>query len=158
MNFKTLAMVGLVGIGMVYGKEIAVEDAFTFSLPDTAKERARPTGDEKCPDTILSKYYCDDFQLGIYRWPSIKASVPIGRIPHEWIKNKEWASVSGVSEGRTALGTPYVTFNTRITRTGRPPYDSVMTVLRSKKGEAYMFQMTGNPKTMAAVQRSIRFK
>lgn len=158
MNFKTLAIAGLVSVGMVYGKDIAVEDAFTFSLPDTAKERARPTGDTRYPDTVLSKYYCDDFQLSIYRWPSIEASVPIRQIPHEWIKNKEWASVSDVSEGRTDSGIPYVIFNTCITRTGRPPYDSVMAVLRSKKGEAYMFQMTGNPNIMEALQRSIRFK
>jgi hypothetical protein len=158
MNFKKGLLLLLLGVGLASAKDVSVEDAFTISLPDTAKERTRPTDNNRYPDTILSKYYGDAFQLSMYRWPSIKASVPLNLIPYEWIKNKEWASVSGVSEGKTDSGVPYVTFSTRITLRSRPPYDSAMTVLRSAKGVAYMFQMNGDSKTLEAIRQSIRIK
>jgi hypothetical protein len=158
MNFKKGLLLILAGVGIANGKDVFVENAFRISLPDTAIERKRPTDNESYPDTILSKYYGDAFQLSMYRWPTIKASVPLMEIPNEWIKNKSWASVSGVSEGKTDSGVPYVTFNTRITFNHRPHYDSMMTVLRSAKGTAYMFQMNGAPKILEAVRQSIRIK
>lgn len=158
IHFKTLAMVGLVGVGMAYGKDVAVEKAFVLSLPHTAKERSRSPQGENYPDTILAKYFGDSFQLHIYRWPNIKASVPLDQIPGQWIQNKKWASLCGISEGRTDAGIPYVTFNTRIVRDNRPSFDSVMTVLRSTTGEAYMFQMTGDTTVIDAIRKSIRYK
>jgi len=159
MNFfKTLAMVGLVGVGMAYGRDVSVDDAFRITLPDSSIERTRVTNSEKLPNTILAKYHNDAFNLSMYRWSTINASVPLDQIPYQWKKNKEWASVSNVSEGKTDSGIPYVTFNTRITQGARPHYDSVMTVVRSEKGDAYMFQMTGDPKILEAIRQSIRFK
>ena len=159
MNFfKTLALVGLVGVGVAYGRDVSVEDAFKITLPDSSIERTRVTNSEKLPNTILAKYHNDAFNLSMYRWSTINASVPLDQIPYQWKKNKEWASVSNVSEGKTDSGIPYVTFNTRITQGARPHYDSVMTVVRSEKGDAYMFQMTGDPKTLEEIRKSIRFK
>lgn len=156
--FKTLSMVGLVGVGMAYGRDVSVEDAFKITLPDSSIERTRATNSEKLPNTILAKYYNDAFNLSMYRWSTINAYVPLDQIPYQWIKNKEWASVSNVSEGKTDSGIPYVTFNTRITQGSRPHYDSVMTVVRSEKGDGYMFQMTGDPKILEILRKSIRFK
>ena len=156
--FKTLAMVGVVSVGMAYGREVSVDNAFTVSIPDTSVERTRSNDTQNLPDTILSKYYNNAFQLSMYRWSAIKASVPMDQVPYQWIKHKKWASVSEVSEGKTDSGIPYVSFKTRITQDSRPHYDSVMTVVRSDKGEAYMFQMTGAPKTLEAIRKSIRFK
>lgn len=158
MNFKTLAIFGFVGIGMVYGKDVAVEEAFVLSLPDSAKQGLRSPQGENYPDTILAKYFDDSFQLHMYRWPSIKGSVPLDQIPGQWIQNKKWVSVSGISEGKTDSGIPYVTFNARIVRDNRPAFDSVMTVLRSPTGEVYMFQMTGDTTAIDAIRKSIRYK
>lgn len=63
-----------------------------------------------------------------------------------------------MSEGKTASGIPFVVFNTRIVRTNRPPFDSVMTVLRSSTGEAYMFQMTGDTTVIDDIRKSTRYK
>lgn len=156
--FKVLAMIGFVGVGMVCGKDIAVEDAFVLSLPDTAEERSRSPQGKNYPDTILDKYSGESFQLHTYRWPNIKGSIPLDQIPGRWIQNKKWASVSGMSEGKTASGIPFVVFNTRIVRTNRPPFDSVMTVLRSSTGEAYMFQMTGDTTVIDDIRKSTRYK
>ena len=140
------------------GKEVAVGDAFTISLPDTAKEQTRSLHSYGLPDTILPKYHDDSFQLYMYRWPSVKPSVPLNQIPEQWAKNKEWASVSAITEGKTDTGIPYVTFKTRIVKDQRRPFDSDMTVLRSSSGEAYMFQMTGDRKTISAIRNTIKNK
>lgn len=139
-----------------FGKDVAVADAFILALPDTAKEQNRPRQDADYPDTILEKYHGTSFQLNMYRWPNVNASVPLKLIPEQWAKNKEWASVSEIVEGLTDSGIPYVTFNTRMVRDERPPFDSMMTVLRSSTGEAFMFQMTGDTKTIDAIRKSIR--
>jgi len=156
--FNALAMVGLLGIGMVYGNDVTVDKAFVLSLPDTSKERSRSPRGENDPDTILNKYFGDSFQLHIYRWPHIKASVPLDQIPESWVHNKKWASVSGVSDGKTDSGIPYVSFNARIIRDNLPAFESVMTVLRSPEGEAYMFQMSGDRKAIDAIRNSIKNK
>lgn len=140
------------------GKEFAVSDAFIISLLDTAKEQSRSPQSDDHPDTILPKYYGDSFQLSIYRWPNVTPSVPLKHIPEQWRKNKEWASVSGIAEGKTNSGIPYVTFNARIVRDERRPFDSVMTVLRSANGDAFMFQMTGDTKAIDAICKSIKNK
>lgn len=158
MNFKTLAMVWLIGIGVVCGKDVSVEDAFAISLPDSAKQKIRSPKSDNLPDTVLDKYSGNSFQLQMYRWPNISTSEPIDQIPQRWIKDKKWASVSEISVGETASGIPYVTFNAQINRDNLPPSKSVMTVLRSSKGVAYMFQMNGDPGTIATIRQSIRFE
>ena len=140
------------------GKDVAVGDAFTVSLPDTAKEQTRSQHSYGFPDTVLPKYHDDSFQLFMYRWPEVKASALLNQIPEQWAKGKAWASISAITEGKTESGIPYVTFNTRMVRDERPPFDSVMTVLRSSTGEAYMFQMTGDKKAIDAIRKSIKNK
>ena len=140
------------------GNDVAVADAFIVSLPDTAKKQARSTQSASLPDTILDKFSDASFQLSIYRWPQVKADVPLKQVPEQWAQNKEWVSVSHISQGKTDSGIPYVTFNTRMVRGERPPFDSVMIVLRSSTGEAYMFQMTCETKTIDAIRRSIKNK
>ncbi|MFZ4776672.1 MAG: hypothetical protein ACOYM3_14975 [Terrimicrobiaceae bacterium] len=141
-----------------FGKDVSIAHAFALSLPDTAKEDIRPRHPDVYPDTFLPKYDGDSFQLFMYRWPEVNASVPLAQIPEQWGKTKEWASVFGISEGKTDSGIPYVTFNTRMVRDERPPFDSVMTVLRSSTGEAYLFQMTGDTKAIDAIRKSIKIK
>jgi len=138
------------------GSDVAIGDAFIVSLPDTAKKQTRSAQPTSIPDTILDKFSDASFQLSIYRWPQVNADVPLKQVPEQWTQNKEWASASDISEGRTDSGIPYVTFKTRIVRDERRPYDSEMTVLRSSTGEAYMFQMTGDTKTIDAVRKSIK--
>jgi hypothetical protein len=140
------------------GKDVAVADTFIISLPDTAKEQSRSQQSDNVPDTILRKYSAASFQLSTYRWPNVKPDVPLNQIPEQWKNNKEWASVSSISEGKTDSGILYVTFRTRIVRDGRPPFDSEMTVLRASTGEAFMFQMTGDAKAIDAIRKSIRNK
>ena len=141
-----------------FGKDVAVGDAFTISLPDTVKEQTRSQHSYGFPDTILPKYHDDSFQLFMYRWPDVKPTVPLNQIPELWAKNKEWASVSDITEGKTDAGILYVTFKTRIVEDQRRPFDSVMTVLRSSSGEAYMFQMTGDGGTIDAIRDTIKHK
>jgi len=140
------------------GEDVAVADAFIISLPDTAKEQSRSQQSDNVPDTILRKYSDASFQFSMYRWPNVKVDVPLKQIPKQWKKNKEWASVSDISEGKTNSGIPFVTFNTRIVRDSRPPFDSVMTVVRAPTGEAFMFQLTGDAKAIHAIRKSIRNK
>jgi hypothetical protein len=140
------------------GNDVAVADAFIVSLPDTAKKQTRSAQSAIIPDTILDKFSDDSFQLSIYRWPQVKADVPLKKIPEQWTQNKKWASVSAISEGRTNSGIPYVTFKTRIVRDERRPFDGIMTVLRSPTGAAYMFQMTGDTKAIDAIRNSIKNK
>lgn len=154
--FLALALLGLIHPSS--GKDVAVEDAFIVSLPDTAKKQTRSVQSTSIPDTILDKFGDASFQLSIYRWPHVKADVSLNKIPEQWTQNKEWASVSAISEGRTDSGIPYVTFRTRIVRDERRPFDSTMTVLRSPNGEAYMFQMTGDKKAIDAIRKSIKNK
>lgn len=141
-----------------YGKDVTVGEAFTISVPDYAEEETRSDHSYSFPDTILQKYKGDTFQLQTYRWPSVKADTPLQQIPEQWKQGKEWALISGIVEGSTASGIPYVTFKARIVRDGRDPFDSIMTVLRSSTGEAFMFQMNGNAKTIDAIRKSIRNK
>lgn len=94
----------------------------------------------------------------MYRWSNVKPDLPLGQVPRQWAQGKDWVSVSDVSEGKTDAGIPYVTFKTRIVRDERRPFDSVMTVLRSSTGEAYMFQMTGDTQTINTVLKSIKNK
>jgi len=140
------------------GNEVAVADAFIVSLPDTATKQARPAQSASIPDTILDKFSDASFELSIYRWPQVKADVPLKQVPEQWAQNKEWASVSDISEGKTKSGIPYVTFKTRIVRDERRPFDSTMTVLRSQAGKAYMFQMTGKTTAIDAIRKSIKNK
>jgi len=100
--------------------------------------------------------YLDSFWLGIYRWPNVKADSPPNQIPEQWKQGKEWALISEIVEGSTASGIPYVTFKARMVRDGREPFDSIMTVLRSSSGAAFMFQMTGDAETIDAIRKSIR--
>ena len=139
-------------------KDVVVADIFIISLPDTAKEQQRSAHLGNIPDTILQKYSDALFQLSMYRWPNIEAAVPLKQIPEQWTQNKKWALVSGISEGKTDSGIPYVTFNTRIIRDERRPFDCVMTVLRSSTGQAYMFQTIGETKTIDAIRKSIKNK
>ena len=140
------------------GNDVAVADAFIVSLPDTAKKQARSAQSESIPDTILDKFSDASFQLSIYRWPQVKADVPLKKVPEQWKQNKEWASVSAISKGMTDSGIPYVTFKTRIVRDEHRPFDSIMTVLRSLSGGAYMFQLTGDTKAIYAIRKSIKNK
>ena len=140
------------------GNDVAVADAFVVSLPDTVKKQARSAQSASIPDTILDKFSDASFQLSIHRWPQVKADVPLKQVPEQWAQNKEWASVSDISEGKTASGIPYVTFKTRIVRDERRPFDSEMTVLRSPAGKAYMFQMNGETKAINAIRKSIKNK
>jgi len=94
----------------------------------------------------------------MYRWPDVKASVPLKGIPEQWAKNKKWASVSSINEGRTDSDIPYVTFKTRIVEGDQRPFDSFMTVLRSATGSAYMLQMVGDTKAIDAIRKSIKNK
>ena len=151
-----IAFMGLIRASS--GKDIDVADTFIISLTDTAKKQSRSAQSASIPDTILDKFSDASFQLSIYRWPQVKADVPLKQVPEQWAQNKEWVSVSHISQGKTDSGIPYVTFNTRMVRGERPPFDSVMTVLRSSTGEAYMFQMTGETKTIDAIRRSIKNK
>jgi len=140
------------------GNDVVVTDTFIVSLPDTAKKQTRSAQSTGIPDTILDKFGDASFQLSIYRWPQVKADVPLKQVPEQWAQNKEWASVSDISEGKTDSGIPYVTFKTRIVRDERRPFDSTMTVLRSPTGTAYMFQMTGDTKAIDAIRKSIKNK
>lgn len=140
------------------GNDVVVTDTFIVSLPDTAKKQTRSAQSTGIPDTILDKFGDASFQLSIYRWPQVKADVPLKQVPEQWAQNKEWASVSDISEGKTDSGIPYVTFKTRIVRDERRPFDSTMTVLRSPTGAAYMFQMTGDTKAIDAIRKSIKNK
>jgi len=138
------------------GNDVVVTDTFIVSLPDTAKKQTRSAQSTGIPDTILDKFGDASFQLSIYRWPQVKADVPLKQVPEQWAQNKEWASVSDISEGKTDSGIPYVTFKTRIVRDERRPFDSTMTVLRSPTGTAYMFQLTGDTKAIDAIRKSIK--
>ena len=140
------------------GNDVVVTDTFIVSLPDTAKKQTRSAQSTGIPDTILDKFGDASFQLSIYRWPQVKADVPLKQVPEQWAQNKEWASVSDISEGKTDSGIPYVTFKTRIVRDERRPFDSTMTVLRSPTGTAYMFQLTGDTKAIDAIRKSIKNK
>ena len=151
-----IAFLGLIRVSS--GKDIDVADAFIISLPDTAKEQIRPLHPGEYPGAVLPKYHGDSFQLFIYRWREVKSSVPLKLIPEQWVKNKEWASVTGISEETTDSGIPYVTFNTRMVRDEGHSFDSVMTVLRSSSGEAFMFQMTGDEKAINAIRKSIKIR
>jgi len=139
-------------------KDVVLAGIFVVSLPDTAKEQHKNLRPDSHPDKDLPRYSDASFQLSVFRWPNIKPCLPLKQIPEEWTKNKEWASVSNISEAKTDSGIPYVTFNTRIIRDNRPPFDSVMTVLRAPNGEALMFQMTGEVKSINAILKSIRNK
>ena len=151
-----IAFLGLIRASSA--KDIDVADAFIISLPDTAKEQSRPLHPGEYPGAVLPKYHGDSFQLFMYRWREVKATVPLKLIPEQWAKNKEWASVTSISEETTDSGIPYVTFNTRMVRDEGHPFDSMMTVLRSSTGEVFMFQMTGETKTIDAIRRSIKNK
>ncbi len=140
------------------GNDVVVADGFIVSLPDTAKKKVQSVQSASIPDTILDKFSDASFQLSIYRWPQVKAVVPLKKVPEQWKQNKEWVSVSAISEGRTDSGIPYVTFKTRIVRDERRPFDSIMTVLRSPTGGAYMFQLTGDTKAIDAIRKSIKNK
>jgi hypothetical protein len=139
-----------------YGKDITVGEAFTVSVPDSAVEQPRSDHSYGVRDTILQKYKGDSFWLGIYRWPNVKADSPPNQIPEQWKQGKEWALISEIVEGSTASGIPYVTFKARMVRDGREPFNSIMTVLRSSSGAAFMFQMTGDAETIDAIRKSIR--
>ena len=158
MKYLLLVFAFLSLIHSSSGNDVAVADAFIVSLPDTAKKQTRSAQSARIPDTILDKFSDASFQLSIYRWPQAKADVPLKKIPEQWTQNKEWASVSAISEGRTDSGIPFVTFKTRIVRDERQPFDSIMTVLRSPTGAAYMFQMTGDMKAIDAIRKSIKNK
>jgi hypothetical protein len=145
-------------INLSSGNDVAIGDAFFVSLPESARKQTQSAQSASIPDTILEKFSDASFQLSIYRWPKVKADVALKQIPEQWTQNKEWASASDISEGKTDSGIPYVTFKARILREGRQPFDSVMTVLRSSTGEAYMFQMTGDTKTVDLVRKSIKRK
>ena len=155
LHLLTIALFSLIHAS--FGKDVTVGDAFIISLPDTAKEQTQSQHSYGFPDTILPKYHDDSFQLFMYRWPAMKA-YPLNRIPQQWATNKEWASISAITEGTTDSGIPYVTFTTRIAEDNRRPFDSVMTVLRSSTEEAYMFQMTGDKKAIDAIRKSIKNK
>lgn len=158
MKYLLLAFAFLSLIRSSSGYDVDLADAFIVSLPDTAKKQSRSAQSASIPDTILDKFSDASFKLSIYGWPQAKADVPLKKIPEQWTQNKEWASVSAISEGRTDSGIPYVTFKTRIVRDERQPFDSVMTVLRSPTGAAYMFQMTGDTKAIDAIRKSIKNK
>lgn len=158
MKPLVLLVASLCLLQAAFGKDVAVADAFLVSLPGTAKEQARSSQSGNVPDSILPRYSDASFQLSMYRWSNVKPDLPLGQVPRQWAQGKDWVSVSDVSEGKTDAGIPYVTFKTRIVRDERRPFDSVMTVLRSSTGEAYMFQMTGDTQTINTVLKSIKNK
>jgi hypothetical protein len=141
-----------------YGKDVTVGEAFKISVPDSTEEQTRSDHSYGFPDTILQKYKGDSFQLHIYRWPNVKADSPLKQVPEQWKQGKKRALISDIVEGNTASGIPYVTFKARIDREARDPFDSIMTVLRSSNGDAFMFQMTGDLKAIDAIRQSIRIK
>ncbi len=141
-----------------YGKDAAVGDVFLVSLPGSTKEHVPPERLHGSSGAVLQKYGGASFQLHIYRWRNVRADGPLGEIPEQWSHDKDWASVSDVSERQTDSGIPYVMFKTRIAREGRPPFESVMAVFRSPHGEAFMFQFTGDKAVIDAICNSVRTK
>lgn len=155
---KTLLLTGLslVFLQTAPCKETVVAGAFGISLPGLEKEKIN----DPLPGGIFrpEHYYGDSFQLHIYQWPETKPAVPLKEIPALWAAGKAWTSVSHISVSKTDSGVPCVTFDARILKEGRPPFDSVMTVLRSPEGVTFLFQMTGTPETLHAIRQSIRYK
>lgn len=158
-RMRTLACLFLYGllIQTPLAKEFAIDEAFIVSLPPDVKERPLSERPDNAPDSIRQKFRTDSFHLSIYRWSDIKPHTPLKQIPKQWAQSREWATISAISEGKTDSGIPYIRFHTRINQDNRRPFDSVMTVLRSSTGKAFMFQMWGDPKVINATIQSIRF-
>lgn len=136
-------------------RTLSYDAGFSLTVPDTAQIDAdRSKGDV---NIIFPRVEGPDFSLRIYRWTNVPPGQPLAEAPAAWAGNKDWVTISGVTESRSDQGVPYVTFRTRMTREDHAPFDSVMTLIRSGNGDAYMIQIFGPSLDAApAILRSIR--
>lgn len=134
---------------------LSYEAGFSITVPDTAKIDDDRT---KANATVFyPRVEGPDFSLRIYHWSNVKPGQPLSEAPAAWAANKDWVAISDLTEGRSDHGVPYVSFRTRMTSQDRAPFDSVMTLVRTATGDAYMIQIFGPSLDAApAIQRSIR--